>query len=291
MSAKQVGELAVKYKDPCEEAKMENLSVLVKCQVKKFGPVSVEGYGPGGRLVVEVRYDDECGNGYNRFSVTGKIDTTASRRRDELETGGMLHEEISKYFPLLAPLVKWHLCSSDGPLHYLASTVYSAGDKDPDKRGAGEPNGWSRGVRFDAVPVTWRISEAFSTFLQERLGTGDFRVVPVAHGPCPLGHEYTPQYTLGGFDVAWAYCPFKDKTEADEFCAALNSCETAFVTVPTSWSKGKVRELDEARTTALWPDATDGELTAPDLEQRLRDRLPAILTEFRAAVESLGFVY
>jgi hypothetical protein len=32
-------------------------------------------------------------------------------------------------------------------------------------------------------------------------------------------------------------------------------------------------------------------LTAPGLEQRLMDRLPALLAEFKAAVESLGFTF
>ena len=33
------------------------------------------------------------------------------------------------------------------------------------------------------------------------------------------------------------------------------------------------------------------DLTAPGLEERLLARLPALMAEFRAAVESLGFVW
>lgn len=50
-------------------------------------------------------------------------------------------------------------------------------------------------------------------------------------------------------------------------------------------------DLAAARVCAVWPDATDEELTAPGLEDRLMARLPALMAEFKAAVESLGFVY
>ena len=55
--------------------------------------------------------------------------------------------------------------------------------------------------------------------------------------------------------------------------------------------EGKARELDAARHAAIWPDATDAELTNPGLKERLDARLPALLAEFRAAVEELGFTY
>jgi len=53
----------------------------------------------------------------------------------------------------------------------------------------------------------------------------------------------------------------------------------------------KTRNLDHARSSAVWPDATDEDLTAPGLKERLEARLPQLLVEFRAAVESLGFTY
>ncbi len=55
--------------------------------------------------------------------------------------------------------------------------------------------------------------------------------------------------------------------------------------------EGKERDLKAARHCAVWPDATDEELTAPGLEQRLKDRLPALLAEFKTAVESLGLKF
>jgi len=41
----------------------------------------------------------------------------------------------------------------------------------------------------------------------------------------------------------------------------------------------------------VWPDATDEDLTAPGLRERLDARLPGLLMEFRAAMEELGFVW
>jgi hypothetical protein len=52
--------------------------------------------------------------------------------------------------------------------------------------------------------------------------------------------------------------------------------------------EGKDRELDAARRAAVWPDATDEDLTEPGLKDRLQARLPQLLIDFRAAVESIG---
>ena len=55
--------------------------------------------------------------------------------------------------------------------------------------------------------------------------------------------------------------------------------------------EGKPRELDLARSKAVWPDATDTELLAPDLESKLIARLPRLLDEFKRDIEALGFTY
>ena len=60
-----------------------------------------------------------------------------------------------------------------------------------------------------------------------------------------------------------------------------------------AWDEKTAKEsnLDHARSSAVWPDATDEDLLAPGLEERLQARLPRLMGEFKAAVESLGFVY
>jgi hypothetical protein len=63
-----------------------------------------------------LRYDDACGNGHNSFGLT----------LDGENFGGCMHDEIEQYIPEYADLIKWHLCSTEGPLHYIANTVYWA---------------------------------------------------------------------------------------------------------------------------------------------------------------------
>lgn len=78
------------------------------------GPVRRCDYGFG---KPELRYGDECKNGHNTFSLT----VNGGER-----FGGCCHDEIEKHWPELAHLIKWHLVSSDGPLHYIANTIYHA---------------------------------------------------------------------------------------------------------------------------------------------------------------------
>ena len=98
----------------------------------------VEGYGPGGTLFVEIRFDDECKNGHQTFAITGTIYTNDSRRGRDCAACGCLHDDIARAFPELAPLIKWHLVSPDGPMHYIANTVYHAGNRDCNGLTAGE---------------------------------------------------------------------------------------------------------------------------------------------------------
>lgn len=102
-------------------------SILTRSQSKQFGPRFIAGYGKGAEITAMVRYDDQCGNGHNSFSITADVVTPASRRRNDIEAGGCMHEEVARLFPKLAPFIKWHLCSADGPMHYVANSLYWAG--------------------------------------------------------------------------------------------------------------------------------------------------------------------
>lgn len=104
-------------------------TTLVKNQVKKFGPKEYSERGTTFRIIATVRYDDQCGNGHNTFSITAQIDQKCGTHWNDY-SGGCCHDEIAKHFPELAPFIKWHLVSSDGPLHYIANTLYFAGDRD-----------------------------------------------------------------------------------------------------------------------------------------------------------------
>lgn len=94
-------------------------SQLVKNQTKTFGPRKLNDRET---ITATVRYDDECGNGYNTFAVTAEIRNRIGR--PSIHACGCLHDEVSKAFPELNPIIKWHLVSTDGPMHYVENTQY-----------------------------------------------------------------------------------------------------------------------------------------------------------------------
>lgn len=108
----------------------------------------------GTRLRVTLRFDDNCKNGRESFAITAdEYDA-----RGVCVAGGCLHESIAATFPELAPLIPWHLCATDGPMHYLANTVYHASNRDHNGLLAGE----ARQIRNGKTGAPcWRL-EAFA---------------------------------------------------------------------------------------------------------------------------------
>lgn len=207
-------------------------------------PRPVEGFRYGGTLLtVEMRYDDELKNGHNAFTITATAKLPGAR---DIEAGGCMHEDIAKVFPELEPLIKWHLCYDDGPMHYLANTVYHAGDRDYN----GLKKGEVRQIRNGRTgKLAWQAT-----------------VVDSAGKEVSTPSRY--------FD-------------ADE----QPTVDARFVYVPwTRTGEGKERDFAAARHTAVWPEATDEQLSAePDeLRAMLTARLPKLLADFRAVVESTG---
>ena len=100
--------------------------------------------------------------------------------------------------------------------------------------------------------------------------------------------KFGPKFTYTGFGTEWYGSPFDSFDDAVAFLAALKECDPRFETVVTARSEGKERELDSARRSALWPDATAEQLTD---RAALMARLLGLLAEFRSDMESLGFTY
>ena len=99
-------------------------TILTKSQFQTFTK-KINYDGTDCTMSVTLRYDDECNNGHNTFSITGCIKGGKYGRYGyEIDMAGCIHDEIKKYFPEFAHLIKWHLCSSDGPLYYLENTLY-----------------------------------------------------------------------------------------------------------------------------------------------------------------------
>lgn len=64
------------------------------------------------------------------FSATVAIYERCSGRGNKVWIEGSFgpdHETIARLFPRCAPFLKWHLTSTDGPMHYLANGLYWAG--------------------------------------------------------------------------------------------------------------------------------------------------------------------
>lgn len=79
------------------------------------------GYNTPCNIHVRIQFGDKCKNGHNTFTI-GIIDKT-----DKI--GGCCHDIIATEFPEYSQLIQWHLCSTDGPLHYMENTMYWAREK------------------------------------------------------------------------------------------------------------------------------------------------------------------
>ena len=260
-------------------------SILTKKQVKKTSKRSFSSYEKGATIQAEIRYDDECGNGHNSFAITGTI------------TGygpcGCIHEEIEKHFPELKKYIKWHLMNSDGPWEYIANTTYLASNKDCWGRVKDEPCNFKKRLYFGGFPIQQKVDKNSLSFIEENelLNAPDFwrdtEILNVPHAPDD--YKYADKYQLSNQEpLKWYQCPFDTEREASEFIEAMKKGDAKIKEVSTGLGEGKEPELESARNSAIWPDATLEQLQ--DKEQ-LKKRLPALMEEFKADLEELGFIY
>ena len=208
---------------------------MTKKQEWKSTWVPISGYCKGAVIQATVRFD-------NTFAITGEVKTPT-----RWEAGGCLHEDIARKFPNLAPLIKWHLTSTDGPLHYLANTVFLAGDRDC--------WGLKKGERRQII--------------NGRTGHPGWELVGVVNG-VEVPHWDIPN------TVDADVCPEAPTFKYAPWCRV---------------GEGKERQLDAARRTAVWPEATDEQLSLPpeELKTLLKARHPALMQAFRADMEAFGF--
>lgn len=269
-------------------------SVLTRSQKKIFKKdIMVD--GKQGRIVAEVSYDDACGNGHNSFAITGTVYSSRTSTADiYFETGGCIHEEIAKHFPNLAPYIKWHSISSDEPIHYVANTMYWARDRTHQDKEIGEAVAWDKRFKFTDFPFSFKEQEkGFWEYLEN---VGDFNNISVEAVPYTKqdgDYDFSDNYSLTGFikeneTKKWYKAPFKSKREADEFLEALRISDFEYVQTPTNWCEAVEPNLENARSSAIWEDATLEQLQN---KQILMDRLPALQADFRNAVEELGFTF
>jgi len=256
--------------------------------------ISVPRLYKGEQVKFEARFDDDCGNKHNTFAITGETYTIVQGRKRE-GSGGCIHDVIAGAFPEVAHLIKWHLVSDDGPMHYIANTLYHASDRDYNGRAKGEPSSWESGYKFGDSPVTHRLPEKFVKWIEARRAdpcATEFQVIAIAHEDRPgESFKFSPNYTFVGFGEKWHECPFKDLASAEEFAYAFNNCKVTLTRNVTGYSEGKERELEHARSSAVWPEATDEQLCLPkeELKALLEARHPALMADFYAAMSGAGF--
>lgn len=262
-------------------------STLTKNQKIKLPTREFYYYGEPCKIFPIIRYDDECNNGHNTFAITCDIRNS----RGIWIAGGCCHEEFAQAYPEYAHLIKWHLCSSDEPLYYIANTLYHASNSKDTRYKAGEPNRWAKVLKFNRSFITHKLSENFLNFLENNKNL-QFEVVEVQHEPT-TDYQYSPKYTFKGFDCRWYECPFDTQEKATEFSKELSSKKWKILTIVTGYQEAKERDFAAARSSAIWEEATEEELSLPseELKKLLLKRLPKLMKDFKKDIESLGFIY
>lgn len=265
-------------------------SILTKHQVKTFQK-QIKYDGKKCLMTVTIRYDDECGNGHNTFAITGVIKQLDKRLQDNTLCCGCIHNAIEKYFPEFKHLIKWHLYNSDGPMYYLENTLYLASDSADSKYKVGEPNRWKKVLVFNDSYITHKFPKEFIEFLENKKDK-TYHIVEVEHKK-GSDYNYKPKYTFEGFECQWYQCPFDDKQTAEEYQKELTEKQWEIKTIVTGYQEAKLRDFAAARRSAIWPDATDEQLSLPreELKKLLIKRLPRLMKEFKKDIEALGFIY
>jgi len=190
----------------------------------------------GPKITVKVRFDDSCGNGHQSFSI--------------ITESGCAHDDVAKLFPELAHLIKWHLTSTNGPMHYIANTCFHASNLDHYGLAKGEKR---QIINGKSGLLAWILATVDDT--GNEVETEPKKSLDSAEKPAV---SYRMEY------VPW-----------------------------TRTGEGKERQLDYARRSAVWPEATDEQLCLPraELEALLMARQPALMAAFRADMESIGMLW
>ena len=244
-----------------------------------------------GRLYVSIRYNDECRNGYNTFGITGEIYASRQSKADHyFISGGCIHDEIRYHFPELAYLIKWHGMTSDGPLYYLENTKYHARSK-THACAIGDAVAWDTKLKFKDIPFTFKEQEpGFWEYLDN---VGDFDNISIVEIPYDGGdddYDFESNYSFTGFinldaKKKWYATPFKTESDAEEFLQALRTREYEYVKTPIKWCKSVTPDIEAARATAVWPEATLEQLQS---REALMARLPALMSEFKVDLKTIG---
>ena len=269
-------------------------SKLVKNQGKQLRFDNFRIDGGQGIFLVELRYDDRHGNGHNTFSIAGSLYRDCVSERTNYGMGCM-HEDMVKFLPKeMTDLIQWHLFDSEnGPLHYVSNTLHHANDKDVNGYSKGEPCAWNNLLFINGSPIPTKLDKELLPLMKdleklELLKTSG--IIEVLHVHKAGDYEYPPKYTLSnGLNAKqWHHCEFGSRGAAIAFLDMINNHSFEFKKVAIRYSQGAMPNLEFARSSANWPEATLEQLRDKEL---LTARLPNMMNDFKTAMENIGFVY
>jgi len=110
--------------------------MLTKNQKKQFKKETIID-GKLALVVLNMKHDDDCNNGHNTFSMVVDIYEKYGYQGEPtvklsdgktawLSSCGCQHDVVEKVFFEFAHMIKWHLVSTDSPMHYIANSLYYA---------------------------------------------------------------------------------------------------------------------------------------------------------------------
>lgn len=140
-------------------------------------------------------------------------------------------------------------------------------------------------LSFDEMPFTFDLSKR----LKEFLNTADLtsiKVTPIKYNGRD-DYAFKDNYTFNGISNDWYKSLFSTKREAEEMSQALMNYDYTIVKTISSYEDEKIPNLNHARSSAVWHDAELEDFT----EEKLLERLPKLLEDFRNDIEELGLVY
>jgi len=203
-------------------------SKLIKSQYKTF----LKDIDSKNRIKCVIRWDDQCGNKHNSFSITGTMYQRNKYNNWVDYAGGCIHEEIANHFPEFKNLINWHNFTSDGYFS-LSNIIYHASDTDCNGLRIGEHSAHTKVVKANITKdnsfVKILTSEIFYTNRQNNQNLTKHNI--------------------------------KCQKEIDDFTSKL-SVPFIVEEVPEEWSisKGKEINISAARSCANFPNAKLEEL-------------------------------
>lgn len=186
-----------------------------------------------------------------------------------LEYSSVLAPEELKELPeVFQKLYRFRGFQYDGPIYYPANTIYHAGERDWQGLLKGEVR---QGVtRSGASMWTVRVFPKPGVSLKDLVDAG-LITKNVA--------ENHVKYDIPPFSFITAHVEMVVVGDQPPDLLEIR------VVPLNKVGEGKDRDLDAARVTAYWPEATEEDLTAPGLKERLEARLPGLIAEFKALME------